>query len=144
MADEPDFDRRQMLERVLVAGAVVWVAGVAVPSAMYVWPAGSSGPTSKYIEIDPESVAPGTVRVLGGVGKPVLLLRLKNGEFRAFSAVCTHLGCIVHWNAEQQTIQCPCHAGTFTPAGLVVSGPPPRPLATYPTQVVGGKLRIQT
>jgi cytochrome b6-f complex iron-sulfur subunit len=141
-ATEPS--RRDFLERALGAGAVVWAAGIAVPTGVYLWPAAASGPTRKYIEIDPESLPPGTGRVLGEGGKPVLLLRQKNGEFRALSAVCTHLGCIVHWNPEQQKIQCPCHAGVFTPDGAVVSGPPPRPLASYPTQLVAGKLRITT
>lgn len=134
--------RRDLLESALGAGAAVWAAGIAVPTGMYLWPAAASGPTKKYIEVDPASMPPGTGRVVSEGGKPVLLLRQKNGEFRALSAVCTHLGCIVHWNADQQQIQCPCHAGTFTPEGAVVSGPPPRPLASYPTQMVAGKLRI--
>jgi len=143
-ATSTESNRRDFLERALGAGAAVWAAGIAVPTGIYLWPAAASGPTKKYIELDPESLAPGTGRVLGEGGKPVLLLRQKNGEFRALSAVCTHLGCVVHWNAEQQQIQCPCHAGTFTPEGAVVSGPPPRPLASYPTQLVAGKLRITT
>jgi cytochrome b6-f complex iron-sulfur subunit len=143
-ASPNESNRRDFLERALGAGAAVWAAGIAVPTGIYLWPAAASGPTKKYIELDPESQAPGTGRVLGEGGKPVLLLRQKNGEFRALSAVCTHLGCVVHWNAEQQQIQCPCHAGTFTPEGAVVSGPPPRPLASYPTQLVAGKLRITT
>jgi cytochrome b6-f complex iron-sulfur subunit len=141
--EEGDVRRRDLLERGLIAGAVIWAAGIAIPSGMYLWPAGSSGPTRRFIEVDPESLPPGTGRVLGGNGQPILLLRLKNGQFRALSAVCTHLGCIVHWNAGQQAIQCPCHAGVFTPEGNVVSGPPSRPLAAYPTQLVNGRLRIQ-
>ena len=140
----PKPGRRDLLERVLALGAAVWGAGVAIPAGMYLWPAGSSGPTKKYLELDPESLPPGSGRVLGSGGKPVLVLRSKDGEFRAFSAVCPHLGCIVHWDAAQGRILCPCHAGVFAADGSVVSGPPPRALPAYPSRIVAGLLRIET
>ncbi len=67
---------------------------------------------------------------------PCILIRLKpdlaskaGTEFKAFSAICTHLGCIVHLDPESSTIYCPCHAGYFDPVtGGVISGPPPKPL----------------
>jgi len=136
--------RRDLLERALAFGALVWGAGVAIPAGIFLWPAGSSGPTKKYLELDPESLPPGSARVLGSGGKPVLVLREKNGEFRALSAVCPHLGCIVHWDAAQGRILCPCHAGVFAADGSVVSGPPPRALPIYPSRVVAGVLRIET
>ena len=110
---------------------------------MYLWPARARGPTKKYVELDPADFSPGTGRVVRESGKPILVLHLANGEFRAFSAVCTHLGCVVHWAAEKGHILCPCHAGVFATDGSVVSGPPPRPLPSYPTQVQGGRLRIE-
>jgi Rieske Fe-S protein len=48
---------------------------------------------------------------------------------RALSAVCTHLGCRVVWDAGTRRFQCPCHGGAYSPEGAVVAGPPPRPLA---------------
>ena len=44
--------------------------------------------------------------------------------FRAFSAICTHLGCIVGWDAARHQIACPCHAGFFDINGRPVAGPP--------------------
>jgi cytochrome b6-f complex iron-sulfur subunit len=136
--------RRDVLDSLLAAGSAIWAAGVAIPAALYLWPARSSGPTSNTLEVDPESLPPGTGKVLSSGGKPVLVVRLRNGEFRALSAVCTHLGCIVHWDAGQDRIACPCHAGFFTPDGDVISGPPPRPLAVYSCRIVEGTLRIVT
>jgi cytochrome b6-f complex iron-sulfur subunit len=72
----------------------------------------------------------------------VLLLRQKNGEFALSAVYAPRLHRALE--PEQQKIQCPCHAGVFTPDGTVVSGPPPRPLASYPTQLVAGRLRITT
>jgi len=60
---------------------------------------------------------------------PCLLIHLPNGELRAYSAVCTHLGCTVKYIKEDNIIACPCHNGKYDPqSGEVISGPPPRPL----------------
>ncbi len=58
----------------------------------------------------------------------VFLLR-KGNSFRAVSAVCTHLGCTV--NLAANGFRCPCHGSVFDPAGTVVSGPAPAPLAWF-------------
>ena len=46
-------------------------------------------------------------------------------QFRAVSAVCTHLGCTV--NLAGKGFHCPCHGSVFNQNGAVVSGPAPRP-----------------
>lgn len=66
---------------------------------------------------------------------PAILIRLRpelaqkaGTEFKAFSAVCTHLGCIVHLEPGND-VYCPCHAGYFSPIdGSVLAGPPKKPL----------------
>lgn len=60
--------------------------------------------------------------------RPVLVFRDTNGQFRAFSALCTHLQCVVRYVAERSQIECPCHGGVYSLDGLNVAGPPPRPL----------------
>jgi len=64
------------------------------------------------------------------------------GEVRAFSAVCTHLGCIVSWKKDEGIFFCPCHAGKFDPNGNVISGPPPKPLLKYRVKVEGSKINL--
>jgi cytochrome b6-f complex iron-sulfur subunit len=67
-----------------------------------------------------------------------------DGELRAFSAVCTHLGCIVKWQpAAGHVWYCPCHKGTYDREGRVVSGPPPRPLQRYAVAVRDGKVYVK-
>jgi Rieske Fe-S protein len=44
---------------------------------------------------------------------------------------CTHLACTVNWHTETQAYVCPCHDAQFSKEGVVLGGPPPRPLDRY-------------
>jgi glycine/D-amino acid oxidase-like deaminating enzyme/nitrite reductase/ring-hydroxylating ferredoxin subunit len=46
-----------------------------------------------------------------------------DGALHAFSAICPHLGCVVHWNSAERTFDCPCHGSRFDCAGKVINGP---------------------
>jgi glycine/D-amino acid oxidase-like deaminating enzyme/nitrite reductase/ring-hydroxylating ferredoxin subunit len=54
--------------------------------------------------------------------------RDRDGKLHACSAVCTHLGCHVHWNSTEQCWDCPCHGSQFAPNGAVLGGPAIAPL----------------
>ncbi len=66
---------------------------------------------------------PGQGAVLSVGGKKIAAYRDETGEVHAFSAVCTHLGCIVSWNPAEKTWDCPCHGSRFSSRGEVVQGP---------------------
>jgi arsenite oxidase small subunit len=67
---------------------------------------------------------------------PAILLRLPDGELRAFSQKCTHLGCVVYYEQEHRQLVCPCHEGFFDDAdGSVIHGPPTRDLPVIPVEV---------
>ncbi len=73
---------------------------------------------------------------------PAIVVNTSQG-LRAFSAVCTHFACIVKWNKEIGQFACPCHAGFYDPIdGHVISGPPPRPLASIPFNIVNDEIYI--
>lgn len=60
---------------------------------------------------------------------PAILVHLPDGELRAFSQKCTHLGCVVNWDLTRREMLCPCHDGVFDArSGRVLAGPPQRPL----------------
>jgi Rieske Fe-S protein len=67
---------------------------------------------------------------------PAVLLRLAEGEAVAFSQKCTHLGCVVYHEPEEQRWHCPCHEGNFElVTGAVISGPPTRPLGRIDVEI---------
>lgn len=71
-------------------------------------------------------------------------LERTEGGFIAFSAVCPHLRCVVNWNEMLKKFECPCHGAKFNPYGVVLEGPPPRPLDLYKLQIVEDKVVIDT
>jgi cytochrome b6-f complex iron-sulfur subunit len=75
-------------------------------------------------------------------GSAAVLIRKKGGGVMAFSAVCTHLGCIVQWENDIQSFLCPCHAGRFNDEGIVIAGPPPKPLPKIPVTVANGLITV--
>ena len=71
---------------------------------------------------------PGEGAIVGaGLGQAAVY-RDDEGELHAVSARCTHLGCIVEWNAVEKSWDCPCHGSRFDVDGAVVAGPAKSPL----------------
>ena len=68
-------------------------------------------------------------------GKDLMLVRTGEKEVKAMSTSCTHLGCTVYWQKDNQEFYCPCHQGRFDKDGNVIAGPPPASLETYHTEI---------
>jgi Rieske Fe-S protein len=70
-------------------------------------------------------------------GKNIVITQPESGSFKAFTAICTHEGCIVN-SVSNGTINCPCHGSKFSiKDGSVVNGPAPSPLAAIAIKVEG-------
>jgi Rieske Fe-S protein len=130
--DTAGIGRRRLLDVLVSGGFVAFLGAVFYPVVRYLTPppvheaAAGSVTAAKVGDVKPNS---GKVFRFGS--KPGLLVRLPSGEWRAFSAVCTHLQCTVQYRADLERIWCPCHNGQFDLAGKNVSGPPPKPLEAY-------------
>ena len=67
---------------------------------------------------------------------PAVLLRVDERTVVAFSQKCTHLGCVVYFEAEADRWHCPCHEGNFeATTGNVIAGPPTRRLGRIDVEV---------
>ena len=70
----------------------------------------------------------------------VVVTQPARGQYRAFSAVCTHVGCILN-QVTERTIDCPCHGSKFSiTSGAVVAGPAPTPLPKKQIEIVDGQI----
>jgi cytochrome b6-f complex iron-sulfur subunit len=139
--------RRRFIGLTLVASLLATIGGVLAPIIAYLWPPEQAEATSNLkVQVGTVDEFPANSgKVVSVANKPVIVLNSEKGGLRAFSAVCTHLGCIVYWHEQRQIIQCPCHDGRFNPVnGQVLLGPPPAPLAEYRLQVEGDAVYVQS
>ncbi|MER7751747.1 Rieske (2Fe-2S) protein [Kitasatospora sp. NPDC097643] len=134
----PATSRRTLLcgaAAVLAAGGTVAVAGC-----------GSSASSGASTAKGPVDLGPASAVPEGG-GKVfreqrIVVTQPTAGQYKAFSAKCTHAGCIVD-QVKNQQIQCPCHGSRFAITdGAVQDGPAPTPLPAYTVTVEGGNLKV--
>ena len=135
--------RRLFINVLLGGGLLGWLGSVLYPVVSYLKP-------PKVAEANVQTVRAGTAaefppntgQIVKFGRKPVILIRTENGEFRAFSATCTHLDCIVQYRSDLGQIQCACHNGLYDLAGRNISGPPPRPLEEFAVNVVNDEIMV--
>jgi glycine/D-amino acid oxidase-like deaminating enzyme/nitrite reductase/ring-hydroxylating ferredoxin subunit len=70
-----------------------------------------------------EKLPPGHGAVIRSGIKKVAIYKDEANNVHAYSAVCPHLGCYVHWNADERSFDCPCHGSRFSCEGKVINGP---------------------
>jgi cytochrome b6-f complex iron-sulfur subunit len=117
--------RRQFIQLGLGALALS-VIGEATWVVLKGLEAGAKAPPQP-VEVQVGDIPVGGTKDIVYGGDPAIVMNLESG-LQVLSLVCTHLGCIVKWHADDQTFACPCHAGTFDKNGRVTGGPPPAPL----------------
>jgi glycine/D-amino acid oxidase-like deaminating enzyme/nitrite reductase/ring-hydroxylating ferredoxin subunit len=95
--------------------------------------AGVVGDLAEYLtpgELDSaEELKPGEGGIVRDGTSKIAAFRTDDGTLLRHSAVCTHMGCIVHWNPFEKCWDCPCHGSQFAPDGEVLNGPAVEPLA---------------
>lgn len=129
--------RRRFLRWMMSFSVVSTISIIAAPIVGFLIPpkvqSGSGG--GRVLAGSVADIPAGTGVVVAMGSKPVIVTNTEAG-LAAFSAVCTHLGCIVDFDPVVRQIVCPCHDGHFNAStGVVVSGPPPRPLPPVATVI---------
>ncbi|MBI5183682.1 MAG: Rieske 2Fe-2S domain-containing protein [Nitrospinae bacterium] len=138
----PKSTRRSFLNILIGLGFSVLSVLTVYPIIRYLWPSMNSGGTNEsWITISLTELPNGKSKVVVIGGKPVIVVRT-NEEVFALSAVCTHLGCIVKWDASLNRLICPCHAASFDLNGNVLGGPAPKPLSVISTKIVRESILI--
>lgn len=135
-------DRRSVMKA--AALVVVPVAGVGTVAACSSSKGGSGGSSGGNGQV---SVPTSSVPVGGGYidkSNLVVVTQPQAGEFKAFTATCTHAGCTVA-NVTNNQIICPCHGSVFSAKdGSVVNGPASSGLAPMTTKVNGSNVDVAT
>jgi Rieske Fe-S protein len=122
--------RRQFIQLGLMAVGAAW-AGTFVQSQLFPQ---ASAQEAKPVEFPLSELPEGGTRTIAYAGAPAIVIRTAE-SIKAFSLICTHLGCTTQWQEGKREFYCACHDGRFDQFGEVIAGPPPVPLEQYPVRV---------
>lgn len=142
-SDVPNMGRRQFMNLLTFGTAAATAAGALYPVVKYFIPPSSGGAGGGITAKDAlgndvvasEFLAehkPGERALAQGLkGDPTYVIVTEDNEIASYglNAVCTHLGCVVPWNASENKFICPCHGSQYNAEGKVVRGPAPLSLA---------------
>ena len=134
--------RRNWIRLLLGSGFTASVMSFLYPAAKFMMPPPVAESAVNQVSAGKADLVPNSARIFRFGSRPALLVRTAAGEFRAFTAVCTHLNCTVQYNQQTQLIWCACHNGQFDLNGKVAGGPPPRPLEQYSAHVQGDEVVV--
>jgi len=142
--ETPSLTRRVFVKTGIAAAGACYAAALGYPVYQYLAAAAQKAEVESAVkevvlnDVD-KLPAPGAL-IFKFAGHPALLIRHGENEWTALSAVCTHLGCTVQFDAKQNLITCACHGGIYNAStGANISGPPPKPLAAFHVVVSQGK-----
>ena len=132
-----DNGRRKFLNWFLSTSAGAFLVSVTYPVSRYLIPPDVEESTARTVtlSIKPNDVKANSGQIFRFGSQPAILVKDSKGELKAFSAVCTHLACIVQYRSDISQIWCACHNGHFDLNGRNVEGPPPKPLEQYDVNV---------
>ncbi len=135
--------RRTLVQFFLGGGILTTFGSILFPIINYLIPpkvkqeTATSVVAGKVGELKPNS---GKIFRFGS--KPGILVLTEQGEYLAFSAVCTHLDCTVQYRDDLKHIWCACHNGHYDLTGKNIAGPPPRPLEAYQVDIRGDEIIV--
>ena len=142
-APSPNAGRRTFVSWLLGGGVAASLASFFYPVACFLDPPRVAEVSVNEVDAGKvQDLKPNSGKIVKFGNKPAILIRVNDTEWKAFSAVCTHLNCTVQYLESRREIWCACHNGTYDLEGRVVSGPPPKPLEEFAVRLRGDEVII--
>jgi Rieske Fe-S protein len=142
--------RRQFIKKAITGALVLLGLGFLIPAVKLFAPVKSRDKELVFFPLIAEDDVPRS-----GVKKAELAFSVLGKERKArvfivssfeglvvFSAICSHLGCLVSYHKEKKEFVCPCHGGKYDLSGKNIFGPPPAPLTRFPLKIRDGMLFV--
>jgi cytochrome b6-f complex iron-sulfur subunit len=140
--------RRSVLRGLGVAavGALMLDAGCQQQGSLLSTASSSSCGTGHCIDLgdaaNKELMTVGGAMLIDSSNDTIMVVRMSDTQAIALSAICTHAGCSMDYEAAQQLLNCACHGSQFSTAGNVVRGPANRPLRLYTATLANNVITV--
>lgn len=138
--------RRGFLNIILGGGALATIGSIFYPVIRYIVPPAAAEAKLSQLKLPfarPDIEADPKKAKYFKYGRELGIIFLtENGELKALTATCTHLDCTVQHRPDLGIIWCSCHNGRYGLDGQNISGPPPKPLATFAVNEIDGTIFV--
>ena len=136
-------NRRKFLNTLLSIGGIGGIGAILYPVISYLIPPKTTEPKVNSIKAGSDANFPSnSYKILKFGRQPVILIKTVDKQYKALSASCTHLDCIVQYRSDTKQIWCACHNGIYDLNGKNISGPPPRPLQQFIVKVIKDEIIV--
>lgn len=144
---EHELSRKEFITYAIPGFAAVWSLMAAYPIYRYLEPKEGEGEAHTKVGSvnlgEANKIPKGSGQNFRFGSTPAIITHTEDGEFHAFKAVCTHLGCTVQFRQDKQDIWCACHGGCYDAgSGKNIAGPPPKPLDKLKVAIENGNLVV--
>lgn len=133
----PASERRTLLGWMVGSGMAASLVSIVYPILRFLVPPRTGNLDAEAVAAKVNELAPNSAKVFRFGSAPAMLVRLQDGTYRSFSAVCTHLNCTVQFRQREHDVWCACHNAVYDVQGRIVSGPQPKPLEEFAVHVRG-------
>lgn len=144
MPEDANIQRRSFIEYLVGIGFVGTILSALYPILQFlVPPQVAEAIQTNVVAGKVGELQPNSAKIFQFGTKPGLLLCTGSGQFKAFSATCTHLDCTVQYDPQIHIIWCACHNGQYDLNGKNIAGPPPRPLDEFKVHIRGDEIVVE-
>lgn len=128
--------RRNFLSHALTAWAGLTLAPFIYAAVEYIIPLRFRESVMQALRVAGlADIAENDARIIRIEKKAIAVVKMPGGQVKAYSAVCTHLGCIVQYQSDRKVFHCNCHGSEFDLTGKNIAGPAPAPLHPFRVEI---------